>query len=595
MRSVRKRLLIWVLGLLLNVFPLLFCGYAAGQTLPGLPSKPETPATQPEAATPADPFGRETPSGCFYGFLNAVNQEKYQIAAQYLELSPSRRKSQGEQLSKQLLAVLDQGLVGVSKVTTNPEGTVQEGVPLDRERVGRISGANGAEINVDLVRVSDPEGGTIWLFSADTLAKVPALYEDLQAHRVETKIPAILVKNEFVGVPLWQWMALLVAFPAAAAVAWLLILLVVVPRRIWRHFRTDAVVESWIRVSGPVWFMIGVFVNAIIVELIRLPLLARHYYFILLKVAFLTGLAWLVLRVVTQVSELLHNRAVALGKSETGSLVLLGQRLLKVLVIVAAGLLLLRALGFDMTTALAGVGIGGLALSFGAQKTIENLFGGVSVLGDAVIRVGDFCRIADRLGTVEDISLRSTLIRTLERTELSVPNGTLAAINVENFSRRDKILFKPTLGVRYETSPDQLRCLLAEIRRFLYQHPKVETSSARARFAGFGDSALLIEIFSFVCTRDYAEFTAIREDLLLQIMDIVTQAGTGFAFPSRTLYLGRDSGLDREKTEAAVQKSQQWRDEKQMPFPDFPPLEIAEIRDSLPYPSPDSALSDRSR
>jgi len=594
MRSFRKRLLIWGLGLLLNVFPLLLCGYAAGQTLPGLPSKPETPATQPEAAIPADPFGRETPSGCFYGFLNAVRQEKYQIAAQYLQLSASRRQSKGEQLSIKLRSVLDQGLVSVSKVSTNPEGTVQEGVPLDRERIGRISTASG-ETDVDLIRVSDPAGGSIWLFSADTLAKVPVLYDDLQAHRMESKLPAFLVRNDFLGVAIWQWLELLVTIPASAAVAWLLIVLAVSPRRIWRRFGKHAVIESWVQVSGPVWLILGVFTNAIAVTLIRIPLLPRHYYFILLKVAFLIGLAWLVLRVVTRVSELLRNRAVARGTSETGSLVLLGQRLLKALVIVSAGLLLLRALGFDMTTALAGVGIGGLAISFGAQKSIENLFGGVSVLGDAVIRVGDFCRIGDRVGTVEDISLRSTLIRTLERTELSVPNGTLASINVENFSRRDKVLFNPTLGLRYETSPDQMRYLLAELRRFLYQHAKVETSSARARFAGFGDSALLVEIFSFVCTRDYAEFTAIREDLLLRIMDIVTQAGTGFAFPSRTLYLGRDSGLDREKAEAAVNKSREWRSEKQMPFPDFAPLEIAEISDSLPYPSPDSALSDRSR
>src|SRR4030088_1420834 len=113
-----------------------------------------------------------------------------------------------------------------------------------------------------------------------------------------------------------------------------------------------------------------------------------------------------------------------------------------------------------MTTALDRPGIGGLAVGFGAQKTIENLFGGVAVLGDEVIRVGDVCRFGDRAGTVEDIGLRSTRVRTEERTLLAIPNGTVATINIENLSRRDKILFKTVLGLNTDTSADHLRYVL---------------------------------------------------------------------------------------------------------------------------------------
>jgi MscS family membrane protein len=157
---------------------------------------------------------------------------------------------------------------------------------------------------------------------------------------------------------------------------------------------------------------------------------------------------------------------------------------------------------------LAGLGIGGIAIAFAAQKTLENLFGGISVLADEVIRVGDYCRFGDRTGTVEDISLRSTRVRTDARTELSIPNGTLATMNIENFTRRDKILFSPVLAIRYETTADQLRYLLAEIRRMLYEHPKVESDSASIRFANFDSSALRLEISSYVLTRDSNEFIA---------------------------------------------------------------------------------------
>jgi MscS family membrane protein len=203
------------------------------------------------------------------------------------------------------------------------------------------------------------------------------------------------------------------------------------------------------------------------------------------------------------------------------------------------------------------------------------------------------CRFGDRVGTVEDISLRSTRIRTPERTELSIPNGSLATMNVENLSRRDKILFNTKLGLRYETSPDQLRYVLAEIRRLLYEHPKVETDGARIRLIGYDNSSLTLEVFCYILTRDGAEFLAIQEDLLLRIMDIVAASGTSFSFPSRTLYLGRDSGPDKEKAAAVSREVQQWRENSKLPFPDFASSDISEFSNSLPYPQPDSALRSR--
>ena len=583
MPSLGNRVLICFLSLLA-------CLPVSGQKLPGSILHPEAGATP----APIDPLGRQTPSGCVFGFLEAAQQGKYQTAGQYLQLSASHRQSAGAELAQQLKAVLDRALVGSLKnISTQAEGSSQEGVPLNQEKIGTVSNGE-TDVDVLLVRVNDTTAGKIWLFSAETLAKIPDVYADLEAHQVESRLPAAL-RNEFLGMPVWQWLALFLAIPVSAGLAWLLIELALIPNTLWRRYRNLPQLRRWALVSGPVWLIVGIIIDRILVAYLRLPLLHRHYYSMVARVVFILGAGWLALRLLARGMELLRHRALARGHAGTGSLVLLGQRILKVLVIIFAGLAILSALGFNMTTALAGLGIGGLAVGFGAQKTIENLFGGVSVLGDEVIRVGDFCRVGDRVGTVEDISLRSTRIRTVERTELSVPNGTLATINVENFTRRDKILFNPTLSLRYETSADQMRYLVAEIRRLLYQHPKVETSSARARFAGFGENSLSVEIFSFVLTQDFAEFTAIREDLLLRMMDIVVRSGTAFAFPSRTVYLGRDSGLDRAVSEAAIQKVRQWREERQLPFPDFAPTEIAELRDSLPYPPPDSAVGNSRR
>jgi MscS family membrane protein len=552
-----------------------------------LPAEP----TKPNASGPTDPLGRQTPNGTLFGFLQAMQVGNYANAAQYLQMSPARRASQGDEIARQLKTVLDGAFVGSLKaISTNPEGTVQLGLPPDRERLGTLS-VDDSEADVILVRVNDPNAGKVWLFSADTLARVPEFYHLVEAHQVETHVPKPLVKTQILGMSVWLWLALLVAVPVAAGLAWLLIELIVLPVLWWRGLRKKPQLADWRKVSGPMWLVLGVLIHRILVSFLGLPLLHRHYYYLTTRVVLIVAVGWLTLRGLTRGMDRLRDRAIARGSTGTGSLVLLGRRVLKALVVIFAGLALLGALGFNLTTALAGLGIGGLAIGFGAQKTIENLFGGISLLGDEVIRVGDSCNFNGRIGTVEDISLRSTRIRTVERTELSIPNGALATMNIENLTRRDKFLFNPTLSLRPETTPDQLRYVLTEARRFLYQHPKVETASARIRLANLEQGWPSLEVFSYVLTRDGAEFTAIREDILLRLLTVVEDAGTGFAFPSQNVYLGRNTGVDKAKAEQAEEAVRHWRDQNQLPFPDFAPQEIAEIRDSLPYPPPESAVN----
>ena len=193
------------------------------------------------------------------------------------------------------------------------------------------------------------------------------------------------------------------------------------------------------------------------------------------------------------------------------------------------------------------------------------------------------------MGTVEDIGLRSTRIRTLDRTVVAVPNGQLAAISIENFALRDRIWFRHTLQLRYETAADQLRYVLAQIRTLLYEHPKVDTASARTRFIGFGKSSLDLEVFAYVLETEYAAFLHVQEDLLLHIMEIVEASGSSLAFPSQVTYVTRDAGLDAGKAEEAAATVRRWREQGELPFPDFSSEKIAEINNRLEYPPPFSA------
>ena len=558
---------------------------AAQLSIPQLGTSTPAPGNRP-----VDQFGRETPEGTFLGFLQAAQAGNYTKAAQYLQMPSARRTLQGEDLAAKLKAVLDRAFTGnLGGISNNRDGVPQEGVPLDHQRLGTLS-AGDIETDLELVHVADSGGNRIWLISSETLAKVPELYEQLQVRQVETHLPSFLVHHQILGIPIWQWLAILTAIPLAAIFALIAVQIVKFPRYVWLRKRKQSLSRIWAAITGPLWLLLATAIHNLLVKYLRLPLLQRHYYQILVGVVLIIGFNWLLWRILQHLAQRVRERALYAGRSGTGSFMLLGERILKALILILAVFLILGTLGFNMTTALAGLGIGGIAIAFAAQKTLENLFGGVSLLGDDVIHIGDVCRFGDRVGTIEDISLRSTRIRTPERTELSIPNGTLATMNVDNLSRRDKFLFNTKLNLRPESSPDQLRYVLAQVRRLLYEHPKVETSSARIRLVGYDAGQPILEVFCYILTRDNNDFLAIQEDLLLSMTDIVAASGSSFASPSRTIYMGQDRGLDQEKTAAAAREVQQWRDSNTLPFPDHAPADVSEFSNSAPYPPPGSAL-----
>jgi MscS family membrane protein len=559
----------------------------AQSPLSGVLSSTSTTGTSNSSS---DPLGRTTPSGAVLGFLQAAQSGNYSIAAQYLQMSAARRQAEGEQIASQLNAVLNSpAFTGKVGSFTQAEGILQEGVPLGRQRLGTMSSGD-VDADLELVRVSDPSAGKIWLISSDTLTKIPELYDQVEARQVEHKLPAVLVKHQIAGMPLWQWLALLLALPVAAAIGWIGLVLVEIPVRWWARRRGHVEIANWRSVSAPAWLLTGTLVHQFFARYLGIALLPRHYYFQFTSIALIVSVTWIVWRGVRWSLQGVRNRALARGHAGTGSLMLLGERILKAIVFSVGLLAILDNLGFNMSTALAGLGIGGLAIGFGAQQTIANLFGGVAVLGDEVFRVGDVCKFGDRTGVVEDIGLRSTRIRTDERTLVAIPNGTVATINLENLSRRDKILFKTTLGLRPDSKPDHVRFVLAEVRRLLYSHAKVETATVRVRLTDIGGSSLSVEVMAYILTRDFNEFAAIREDLLLRIMDVLEDAGGGLALPSQTLYLSRDSGIGKEKADSAVKKIAELRDGKQLPFPDFHQNDIAALKGSIEYPQPESAV-----
>jgi MscS family membrane protein len=250
-------------------------------------------------------------------------------------------------------------------------------------------------------------------------------------------------------------------------------------------------------------------------------------------------------------------------------------------IIVGAGA---QELGLPLYSVVAGLGIGGLAVALAVRPTLENLIGGIMLYLDQPVRVGDFCSFDDKTGTIETIGLRSTRLRALDRTLVTVPNAALADMQLINWAKCDRMLITTTIGLRYETDSDQLRYIMVKLREMLHAHPKIDPDTVRVRFSGYGASSLDIGVRVHALTREWNEFHAIREDIFLRMKDIVEESGSGFAFPSQTLYMGRDDGLDSERSETAVQEVKSWRRAGKLPFPRLAADKIDQLEGTLDYP-----------
>jgi MscS family membrane protein len=544
-----------------------------------------TPAWVGRAAETEAPPNESTPRGAVRGFLLAARDGDWGRAASFLDLravAPDRRAARGRALARQLKSALDRTVwVDVDALSTEPAGEADDGLPANQDRFATIETAKGP---VDLL-VQRPPGGDRWLIAPSTVARIPALYAEFGESPFAERLPDVLTENRLLEVALWQWIGLVALLFVTALVALAATRLVVRSVRVAIRRSATGWDETLAELGvGPLRLTIGVLIFSAAAPALALAVPVYKVVSALEKAVTIFAFTWVVVRVVDVVARAQAQRLAARGRAAATALVPMARRTAKVAIVLVAAVAALQNFGFDVTGIVAGLGIGGLAVALAAQKTVENLFGGFSLAVDQPVRVGDFCRFGDQVGTVEDVGLRSTRIRTLDRTVVTVPNAAFATMQLENFAVRDRIWLSTTIGLRYETTPDQLRWVLVEVKKLLLAHPKIHPDPARVRFAGFGASSLDLEIFAYVLTGDINEFLAVREDVFLRVMDVVAASGTGFAFPSQTIYAGADTGLDAEKSRKAEETVRTWRRDGRLPLPWMPSDLAAQVRGTLDYP-----------
>jgi len=536
------RLLTFVVSGLLALVLLAGAGHAQ---IP-LPDTSAKPPAAPAASAP-DPLGRDTPAGMVKGFLDAAAAQNYELAAQYLNLS-LEGSAWGPRRARQLQRVLDQGGYVYSRLglSSEPAGDQNDGLMPNEDAFGKVRTEAGT-VNLIAERVPNPNGGgQIWLVSAKTVAQLESMADTVAASFLDDVLPRDLRRNRFAGVPIGHWLAVIVLAFASYGVAWLLTAIAqfLFLRTHLARFAGERFQRAVTASLLPIRVFLTTWILWTTTILVGVSIVARQYLSRGLEIFGWIALAWIAWRIVDALTEYAIERMTYRGRLSMLSAIAFARRSLKITIVTLAAIAALDALGFNVTTGLAALGIGGIAIALGAQKTMENFVGSLTLIADQPVRVGDFCKFGDTMGTVEDIGMRSTRIRTLGRTVVSIPNGQFSSLQIENYTRRDKFWLNPVLDLRYETTATQIREILDGVRDILLKHPNVYDDPARVRMIEFGTSALRIEIFAYLAVADQDTFLKVQEEIFLKIMDVIEKAGTGFAFPSQTVYLARDRRPD---------------------------------------------------
>jgi MscS family membrane protein len=500
-----------------------------------VPTESTAEEEETEAERPKDPLGRDTPRGSIEGFLRAVDDDDFVKAVEFLDLRnlPRRYRSfDPTRLAEMLAVVIEREVwIELEELSDDPGGEVGDGLPDYRDELGSITDGE-TTYALFLQKIPGDEGLSIWKVSNATVAEVADLYEQFGYGPLVEAFANAIPAGSVLGIEYFKLVmaitSALIAYPLFALVGLGLARLFSHPSsalypRVKRFFIGPAaalgaaLVLYWVMrelgvgIAGQKWIRAHT-INTIVT-------------------------VWLLLSGTGLLRDAWANRLHEQGRDAAVVLLRPAAQSIRIIIVLLAALVWLDNMGFDITALLAGLGVGGIAVALALQRPMEDIFGAVSLYTMQPLRVGDLCRIGNDLGEVEEIGLRTTRIRSLADTVISIPNTRLVTEAIDNYSLREKFLYNPTLRLRVDTSPDQLDRILQDVRDLFSSHEKVYRGEPRIRFQNFGKDALELVVFTYTDTRTYADYLEVAEDLNMKILGIVTAAGTSLALPAQTLHM----------------------------------------------------------
>lgn len=479
---------------------------------------------------PFDQYQRMTPKSSMQGYLKATSSFDYALATNYLDyrnLRPELKAIAPEVLAEQLSLIFDRTVwIDVNSLSQNPEGNKNESVPSYRDLVAEIETSRGS-IQILLQHVPDEKNeNRIWKISNATVSEIPFLVEEFRYNAIGEWLYLHLPKVKFLNVMMWQWIYFLGSFLGFVLLS---VVITRVSTLLIRRFRPQTPTEVLRFINGPICLLLAIILSRALHDEsnVTIAVAAIGEASTILLVAW----TWVFLRSVDLIKQRLAERFIAQDKPQAVFLLRPASTVTKTFIVITITLLWFENLGFHATTLLAGLGIGGLAVALAAQKTVENIIGAITLYTSAPVKIGDLCKFGAKFGVIEEIGLRATRIRTLDRSVIYVPNAKFVDMELENISEREKIVFRPKLMLSEKTQQPDLASFMKACKQLLDEHEKIDNDPCRVRFKGFTPWALEVDVLCYVVTTDFAQYMEIVEELNLAILGLLNEHNCQLANP----------------------------------------------------------------
>lgn len=483
---------------------------------------------------PYDEYGRTTPRSSVLGLAKALSEKDFETAVHYMDLRNlpfTVDELDGPELARKLLIIADRSMIiDYEAISNEPEGHADDSLPKYRDRITTVKTSEGP-VDILMQRVPRSDGVFIWKLSNATIANIPHLDKELGYGPIGNKLSFIFPHYHLFGLEIWQWLMivilLVIGYLLAYAITWLIFKLI----QLYSKQRMERAEKF---VTGPLRILLMVLFFRATFDTIAPTLVARAIFeastFLIIAVV------WVSLGFVDLIMYRVAERMNKQGRADAVVLLRPATTATKLILIFIGIVTWLDNIGYEVTTLLAGLGVGGIAVAFAAQRTLENLIGSITIYSSQPVHVGDFCKFGDKLGVVEEIGLRATQLRTLERTVVHIPNAKFSTDIIENLTQRDKILYRTRLRLSLQATARQMHEVLDGIRKLIDTNEMIDEESSRVRFLEFGEYAQEIELYIYIKTRDFAEYLQHREEINLGIKDIIEKSGTQLALPANTTY-----------------------------------------------------------
>ncbi len=494
--------------------------------------------SEESASTPIpDSFGRDTPRHTVQGFISALGENDYLLASNYLNLSKSDNPTT---IVRQFKQALDAGgrFQPDLQINNTPEGNLTDQLPPSQENVGAI---NVGEKSVPLIleRVVSKQGEQYWQFSTDTLSSVPEVIENTEPTLVSRYTFDSLEGKKLFGYQVADLAAALMmtvgSFVFTYIMVWLLyhLLRIIYPRVRGVPLPLPDKVVLPLAVVIMALILSEVMVYAGVSVTLREPI--NRFT----EIASWLALTWLLLRVIDAIFTRAVNLSYKKNYTERVSILGLLRKVVKALLLIFAVIVIFGNLGFDLTTGIAALGVGGLALALGAQKTIENLVGSVVVVADSPVRIGDYCKFGTYEGTVIDIGIRSSRVRTLTRTVVTVPNGDFSSMQIENFTSRDMFRFFHQLYIKRTADIDVVFKMVKDLDEFIDEHYLTNQEWNQVNILELRQDCYIIQLQAYVNANGVTEFYDKQNVLFVDLLNQVAKYDVEHALPTQQLIVNQ--------------------------------------------------------